>query len=82
MDRRFLTVLAVSLVFALVVSGIVYQITARAGNRSRRSGPTEVKDIVVATRPLGRGRYDNAFRRQTCEHPGYSIPSRRVFEGR
>ena len=35
MDRRFLTVLGVSLLFALVVSSIFYQMSARAGNRSR-----------------------------------------------
>jgi pilus assembly protein CpaB len=55
MDRRFLTVLAVSLVFALLVSGIVYQITARAGSRPRKAAPMNVKDVVVATRPLGVG---------------------------
>jgi pilus assembly protein CpaB len=50
MDRRFLTVLGVSLVFALVVSSVFYQMTARSG------GPAKVdatqKDIVVATHPL------------------------------
>lgn len=49
MDRRFLTVLGVSLVFALVVSSIFYQMTARSGN-SAPSG--DMKDVVVATRPL------------------------------
>ncbi len=51
MDRRFLTVLGVSLVGALVIASIFYQITARA-SASRRSEPTEVKDIVLAARPL------------------------------
>lgn len=54
MDKRFLTVLGVSLVFALLVSSIFYQMTAKAGP-SRPSGPTDVKDVVVATRPLGIG---------------------------
>src|ERR1017187_6297645 len=56
MDRRFLTVLAVSLVFALVVSGIFYQITARAGGSSPKApAPVEMKEIVVAAKPLGIG---------------------------
>ncbi|HML18220.1 MAG TPA: Flp pilus assembly protein CpaB [Bryobacteraceae bacterium] len=54
MDRRFLTVLGVSLVFALVVSSVFYQMTARSGN-SGRSDAGNQKDIVVATRPLSVG---------------------------
>src|SRR3954454_4224653 len=55
MDRRFLTVLGVSLVFALVVSSIFYQVTARAGNGPKKSEPSEQKDIVIAARPLSVG---------------------------
>jgi len=55
MDRRFLTVLGVSLVFALVVSSIFYQITARAGSGPRKAEASEQKDIVIAARPLGVG---------------------------
>jgi len=57
MDRRFLTVLGVSLVFALVVASIFYQITARAGGpkKTESQQPTETKDIVVASRPLAVG---------------------------
>jgi pilus assembly protein CpaB len=54
MDRRFLTVLGVSLVFALVVSSVFYQMTSHANN-SPKSDPTNQKDVVVATRPLGVG---------------------------
>jgi len=51
MDRRFLTVLVVSLVFALVISGIFYQVLVRA--RSGAAGPPpEMKDLVVAAKPL------------------------------
>jgi len=32
MDRRFLTVLGVSLVFALVVSSVFYQMTSRGSS--------------------------------------------------
>jgi pilus assembly protein CpaB len=55
MDRRFLTVLGVSLVFALVVSSIFYQITARAGNGPKKADASDLKDIVIAARPLGLG---------------------------
>ena len=54
MDRRFLTVLGVSLVFALVVSSVFYQMTAHSGS-SAKSDVTNQKDVVVATRPLGVG---------------------------
>lgn len=51
MDRRFLTVLVVSLVFALVVSGLFYQILARSRSGGA-STPSEMKDLVVAAKPL------------------------------
>ena len=54
MDRRFLTVLGVSLVFALVVSSVFYQMTARSGAAAKPDA-TNQKDVVVATRPLGVG---------------------------
>jgi len=54
MDRRFLTVLGVSLLFALVISSVFYQMTARAGG-SKKAEPTDTKDIVVAARPLSVG---------------------------
>src|SRR5579862_6054488 len=54
MDRRFLTVLGVSLVFALLVSSVFYQMTARSSN-TKKVEPTDQRDVVVATRPLGVG---------------------------
>jgi pilus assembly protein CpaB len=54
MDRRFLTVLGVSLMFALVVSSVFYQMTSK-GKSPGPSAPSETKDVVVATRPLGIG---------------------------
>ncbi|HEV2199445.1 MAG TPA: Flp pilus assembly protein CpaB [Bryobacteraceae bacterium] len=54
MDRRFMTVLGVSLVFALVVSAVFYQMTARSST-ARRAEPTDQKDLVITTRPLGVG---------------------------
>jgi pilus assembly protein CpaB len=54
MDRRFLTVLGVSLLFALVISSVFYQMTARAGG-AKKPEPTDLKDVVLAARPLSVG---------------------------
>jgi len=54
MDRRFLTVLGVSLLFALVVSSIFYQMTSRAGSRSGNK-KVQMVEVVVAAQPLGVG---------------------------
>jgi pilus assembly protein CpaB len=55
MDRRFLTVLGVSLVFALVVSSVFYQMTARSNSPSDAPVASDEIDVVVAARPLGVG---------------------------
>src|SRR5438445_834840 len=52
MDRRFWTVLAVSLIFALIVSTIFYKITSGGG---KPAPPTDTKDIVIAAKPLSVG---------------------------
>jgi pilus assembly protein CpaB len=54
MDRRFLTVLGVSLLFALVISSVFYQMTARAGS-PKKTEPTDLRDVVLAARPLAVG---------------------------
>lgn len=54
MDRRFLTVLGVSLLFALVISSVFYQMTARAGS-PKKAEATDLKDVVLAARPLAVG---------------------------
>jgi len=46
--------LGVSLLFALVISSVFYQMTARAGG-SKKVEPTDLKDIVIAARPLSVG---------------------------
>ncbi len=53
MDRRFVTVLGVSILFALVVSAVFYQ--AVAANRARPTQKKELREVVVATRPLPLG---------------------------
>ena len=55
MDRRFLTVLGVSLVFALLVSGVFYQMTSRGSASTKKSENSDMRDLVVTTRPLGVG---------------------------
>ena len=55
MDRRFITVLGVSLVFALVVSSVFYQMTARSSGTSKKAESSDQKDVVVTARPLGVG---------------------------
>jgi len=54
MDRRFITVLGVSLLFALLVSGVFYQMTGRS-NTARKAEPLDERDLVVTARPLGVG---------------------------
>ncbi len=54
MDRRFLTVLGVSLLFALVISSVFYQMTARAGS-PKKAESSDLRDIVLAARPLSVG---------------------------
>ncbi len=55
MDRRFLTVLAVSLLFALVISGVFYQVVAGSARGPRRPQKVERRDLVVASRALSVG---------------------------
>jgi pilus assembly protein CpaB len=52
MDRRFLTVLGVSLLFALVVSGIFYQLSRGLASGPPPAADDERVDLVVAARPL------------------------------
>lgn len=52
MDRRFLTVLGVSLLFALVVSGIFYQLSRGLASGPPPAAQDEKVDLVVAARPL------------------------------
>jgi pilus assembly protein CpaB len=53
MDKRFLTVLGMSVMLALIVSGIFYQITVRANAPRKEKG--ETKDLVVANSDLPMG---------------------------
>jgi pilus assembly protein CpaB len=54
MDRRFLIVLGVSLLFALVISSVFYQMMARA-RTPKKTEAADLRDVVVAARPLSVG---------------------------
>ncbi len=54
MDRKLLTVLGVSLVFALVVSSIFYQLSSRTAG-PKRAENEEFRDVVIATKALDIG---------------------------
>ena len=55
MDRRFMTVLGVSLLFALVVSTVFYTITNRSSGPVKQAQASDTKDLVVTTKPLSVG---------------------------
>jgi len=50
MDRRFLTVLAMSIVLALVVSAVFYQMSMRGARPKPKQ--TQFRDLVMAAQPL------------------------------
>lgn len=72
MDRRFLTVLGVSLVFALVVTSIFYQMTSSAG--PKKSEVTDLADLVVAARPLPVGMTVKAADVKVVKVPASAFP--------
>src|ERR1700722_17503810 len=55
MDRRLITEPGARLLFALVISSVFYQMTARAGNAKKAEPPAEMRDVVVAVKPLSVG---------------------------
>jgi pilus assembly protein CpaB len=74
MDRRFLTLLAVSLVFALVVSAIFYSMTSKAGSQPKKAEVIEMKDVVVAARPLAVGLTVKAADVKVVKLPAQAFP--------
>jgi len=73
MDRRFLTVLGVSLVFALVVSSVFYQMTSRASGPKKQE-VSDVKDLVIAARPLNVGTTVKADDLKVVKVPSGQLP--------
>ncbi|MEJ5369576.1 MAG: Flp pilus assembly protein CpaB [Bryobacteraceae bacterium] len=74
MDRRFLTVMAVSLVFALVVSALFYSMTSKAGSQPKKAEVIEMKDVVVAARPLPVGLTVKAADVKVVKIPAQAFP--------
>ena len=52
MDRRFLTVLGVSLVFALVIAALFYSMTSRAAGRPKEAKKVDMTTMVTAAAAL------------------------------
>lgn len=73
MDRRFLTVLGVSLVFALVVSSVFYQMTSRASS-GKKPEAGDLKDLVLAARPLNIGTTVKAEDIKVTKVPSTQLP--------
>ncbi|MEO8658559.1 MAG: Flp pilus assembly protein CpaB [Bryobacteraceae bacterium] len=75
MDRRFLTVLGISLVFALVVAGIFYQMTAaRSGAASAKTQSGDMRDVVTAAKALPVGVTVKAGDVKLIKVPGGQFP--------
>lgn len=74
MDRRFLTVLGVSLVFALVVSAVFYQMTSKAGSAPKHAEVSDLKDVVIAARPLPVGLTVKAADLKVVKMPAQAFP--------
>lgn len=55
MDRRFLTVLGVSLLFALVISSIFFQMSKGSAAPVRTEQAVETRDLVIAAKALNIG---------------------------
>jgi len=55
MDRRFVTVLAVSLLFALAISGVFYQVVAGSNRGERKPAKVDRRSLVVASHALSVG---------------------------
>jgi pilus assembly protein CpaB len=66
--------LGVSLVFALVVSSVFYQMTARSSSSNEPSTPPEEVDVVVASRPLGVGVMIKAPDIKLTKYPRNAVP--------
>ena len=73
MNKRFLTVLGLAAVLALVVSAIFYQISTSAG--SQRKTMVETKEVVVATNPLAMGATIKSTDLRMAAWPAANLPA-------
>jgi pilus assembly protein CpaB len=75
MDRRFLTVFIVSLLFALVVALGFYKVTSSGGSKPAAVQSAETKDMVVAARPLPLGTMIKAEDIKLVKFPVQNFPN-------
>jgi pilus assembly protein CpaB len=75
MDRRFVTVLAVSLLFALVISGVFYQVVAGSNHGQKRPEKVDKRDLVVAAHALSVGGVLNAQDLKLIQVPVEEFPA-------
>ena len=75
MDRRFLTVIGVSLVFALVVSSIFYQMSSHGNNEgAKKQEVSETRDVVIAAQALPIGLTLKAEHVKVLKVPVQAVP--------
>jgi pilus assembly protein CpaB len=75
MDRRFITVLGVSLLFALVVTSVFYQaINKGPAPTTGKADPGNQKDLVVAVKPLAIGTTIKSGDVKLAKIPGEQFP--------
>ncbi len=75
MDRRFVTVLAVSLLFALAISGVFYQVVAGSNRGGRRPAKVDKRKLVVASHALSVGGVLRAEDLKLAEVPVDDFPA-------
>ena len=76
MDRRFVTVLAGSLLFALVISGLFYQVVAGSSHGQQRPPQkVEKRDLVVAVHALAVGSVLKAEDLKLAQAPVEEFPA-------
>jgi len=73
MDRRFATVLGISFLFALLVSGLFYRITQKAKGGAP-GAPVPQRALVVAARPLSVGATIQAEDLKLVQVPAAAFP--------
>ena len=75
MDRRLLTVVATSLLVALVLSAVVYQVVTGTRRGGSRGGRVDLKDVVVAARALPFGATLKAADVKLAKYPADQVPA-------
>ena len=75
MDRRLLTVVATSLLVALVLSAVFYQVVMGTRRGGSRAGRVDLRDLVVAARALPFGATIKAADVKLAKYPADQVPA-------